>query len=55
MYDVAGFTWKDVQSLKPEWTQEKCEEIFDRVTLALHERLVETGWEILEILIDWEV
>jgi len=57
-YDnVAGFTWKDVQVIYPQWTQEQCEEAFNEVYKNLHERLVEEGWEILKVLLqtrEWE-
>jgi len=57
MSDVAGFSWKDVQGLKPEWTQEQCEQAFNYMHKKLHERLVEEGWDILKVLLainDWE-
>ena len=57
-YDnVAGFTWKDVQHIYPEWSQEQCEKAFNDVYNNLHERLVEEGWEILKVLLqtrEWE-
>ena len=55
--NVAGFTWKDVQVIYPQWTQEQCEKAFNDVYKYLHERLVEEGWEILRVLLhvrEWE-
>ena len=54
MPDVAGFNWVDIQSLRPDWSQERCEEVFDIVEYNLHDRLFEQGWEILEALVEWE-
>jgi len=55
--NVAGFTWKDVQVIYPQWTQEQCEEAFNDVRKNLHEILVEEGWETLRVLLhvrEWE-
>ena len=54
MAEVAGFTWVDIQSLRPDWSQERCKEVFDTVEYNLHDRLVETGWDILETLVAME-
>jgi len=51
MSNVAGFTWEDVQALKPEWTQEQCETAFNVMYKTLHERLVEEGWQVLKVLL----
>jgi hypothetical protein len=42
----------DIQSLKPEWSYERCVEVLDEISGAFEDRNTETGWEILEIMVD---
>jgi hypothetical protein len=51
---VIKWSWEDVQSLRPGWSQEQCDEMLDTIAKGLHERSVELGWEIMEILIGIE-
>ena len=51
---VIRWSWEDVQSLRPDWSQEKCDEMLDTIAKGLHERSVELGWEIMETLIEIE-
>ncbi len=46
--------WDDVQSLKPTWSEEKCQTVFDKINKQLRDRSIEAGWEIISILIDDE-
>ncbi len=48
------WSWQDVQSLRPDWSQEKCEETLDTIAKGLHDRSIELGWEIMETLIEME-
>lgn len=52
----AVVTWcaEDVQTLKPEWTLEQCEEFLENNVRHIQDRLIETGWEVLEALVTWE-
>ena len=47
---MAAVTWlpEDVQSLKPDWTLEKCNEWLEDNEGHIQDRLTELGWEVLE-------
>jgi hypothetical protein len=51
---VIRWSWEDVQSLRPDWSQEKCDEMLDTIAKGLHDRSIELGWEIMETLIEME-
>lgn len=50
----ATVTWapEDVQTLKPDWTLEQCEEWLEMNQKYVRDRLVELGWEVIETLLD---
>ena len=49
-------TWcpADVKAIREDWSDEKCMEALDKVAGYFEDRLIESGWEILEILLDME-
>lgn len=47
-----AWCWCDIQSLKPEWTEQKCQNALDIIKKQLKDRSIEIGWEIMEILLD---
>jgi len=47
-----SWNWEDVQSLQPDWSQNKCQMALDRCSKILIDRSVEEGWLILETLLD---
>ena len=51
---VIRWSWEDIQSLRPDWSQEKCGEMLDAIAKGLHDRSIELGWEIMETLIEME-
>jgi hypothetical protein len=51
---VIRWSWQDVQSLRPDWSQEKCDEMLDTIAKGLHDRSIELGWEVMETLIEME-
>jgi hypothetical protein len=51
---VIRWSWEDVQSLRPDWSQEQCDEMLDTIAKGLHDRSIEVGWEIMETLIQME-
>jgi hypothetical protein len=51
---VIRWSWEDIQSLRPDWSQEKCDEMLDAIAKGLHDRSIELGWEIMETLIEME-
>jgi len=51
---VIEWSWEDVQSLRPKLSQDECYEMLDKIAGGLHDRSVELGWDIMEILIGIE-
>jgi hypothetical protein len=51
---VIRWSWQDVQSLRPDWSQEKCDEVLGTIAKGLHDRSIELGWEVMETLIEME-
>lgn len=45
---------EDVQQLKPTWSLEKCQSWLDGNNRHLADRLIETGWEVLEAFLSDE-
>ena len=39
----------DVKTLKPEWSDEQCEDALDEIANNLIDRSIEIGWEIMEM------
>lgn len=52
----AAVRWSpyDVQTLRPSWSVERCEEWLQENQKYVAERLVELGWDVLEALLDPE-
>ena len=44
----------DVKAIRENWSDEKCMEALNTISRWLEDRLIESGWEILETLIDLE-
>jgi hypothetical protein len=51
-YAKVVWTIDDIQSLRPEWSDEQCEEWLSDNQKHIQSRLVELGWEVIEILLD---
>lgn len=53
---VVTINWcaEDVKSVRPKWSDKKCLEAIDSVGKYLHDRSIEEGWQILEVLLDME-
>ena len=39
---------QDVKSLRPKWTDQKCEEILYSAWSDLEDQAIRSGWEVLE-------
>lgn len=50
-FAILSWDVEDLQTLKPEWTDEECVRWFNRNEKYLSERLIETGWNVLETLL----
>lgn len=44
--------WEDIQSLRPEWDEDKCVDVLSCLCKDIKDRSVERGWEVIEYLID---
>lgn len=53
-YATVTWTAEDVQTLRPNWTLEKCAEWLDSNERYVQDRLVELGWEVIESLLGSE-
>ena len=51
---IIKWSAEDVQQLKPEWSLEKCQSWLDGNNRHLADRLIETGWEVLESFVSEE-
>lgn len=50
-YAKVAWSWPDVQELRPEWTQEKCEDWLANNAKYIQEALVQQGFKVIEDLI----
>lgn len=50
----AKVTWRaeDIQTLKPNWSMDKCEEWLSDYERNISDRLIELGWEVIQTLLD---
>ena len=50
---MAAVTWRaeDVQTLKPNWSLEKCNEWLEDNERHISDRLIELGWEVIDALL----
>ena len=50
---LAAVTWhaEDVQTLKPNWSLEKCNEWLEDNERHMQDRLIELGWEVIDALL----
>jgi hypothetical protein len=51
---IIRWTWEDVQSIRPELSEDECLELLDRIGGSLKDRSIELGWEVMQILIATE-
>ena len=45
------WSWRDIQSLQPNWTEEQCQEALWKHSETLKDVSISRGWECLEDLI----
>lgn len=51
-YATVSWTAEDIQTLRPDWTPDQCEEWLESNQRYIQDRLVELGWEVIETLLD---
>ena len=51
--EYASVTWRaeDVSMIKPNWSMPKCEEWLQDNERHIADRLIELGWEVLDVLV----
>lgn len=54
LYAETAWTVEDVESIRSDWSRERCEAELSAIEDKFEERLIETGWEILEDLLPSE-
>lgn len=49
-------TWEveDIKSLRPNWSEDKCEEVLGEISGQLEDRSIELGWEVIEDLLNMD-
>jgi hypothetical protein len=54
LVEYAKTSWcpEDVQTLKPAWTLEQCEEVLFQFEGHIIDRMVESGWDAMEYLMN---
>jgi len=50
-YGEVSWCWKDIKTLKSDWTREKCEEFLEKYDSKLSQAQVEQGWHFIEIVL----
>jgi hypothetical protein len=50
-YGMVRWAAEDIKTLRPSWSNERCEEELAKIEGHLQDRLVELGWEVIECLI----
>lgn len=53
-YAKVEWTAEDVQTLRPDWTDDQCEEWLMANQKYIQDRLVELGWEVIESLLAYD-
>jgi len=48
---VIKWSWEDVQSLRPDLSEEESLVMLHKIAKGLHDRSIELGWEVMETLI----
>jgi len=47
-YAQVYWTADDVRELRPDWTDEQCEELLARIEDRLQSMMIQRGWDIIE-------
>lgn len=45
---VIAWTAEDVKTLRPDWSEDQCEDFLKRIEHTLRDRSIEFGWTIIE-------
>ena len=50
-YAKVVWTASDVKTLRPDWSDERCEEELHDIERHLQDRLIELGWDVMGCLL----
>lgn len=50
-FATVAWTAEDLQTLRPNWSDKKCEDWLDSNEDYIQTRLIELGWEVMESLL----
>ena len=53
-YGMTRWSIDDVKYLAPTWTDEQCHEFMERHDKYLKDRMIELGWEVLDLYVAQE-
>ena len=53
-YGMTRWNIDDIKYLAPEWTDEQCHEFMERHDRHLKDRMIELGWEVLDVYVAQE-
>lgn len=42
------WTYEDIKSLRPDWSDEKCDEVLGDLAGTIEDISIERGWEVIE-------
>ena len=54
-YGMTRWSIDDVKCLAPEWTDEQCHEFMERHDRHFEDRMIELGWEVLDLYVSQEM
>lgn len=54
--DHAQVAWRaeDIKTLRPDWTDDECNDFLMRNEDAIQRAMIERGWEAISDLLSWE-
>jgi hypothetical protein len=52
---VVRWSIDDIKKVKPKWTNQECHDFLQLNEKHMRDRMIETGWDIIDILIQEEV
>lgn len=50
-FAIVAWTVEDIKTLRPKWTEERCEAFLVANERHIQDGLIELGWEVIEILL----
>ena len=51
---VVRWSIEDIKKVKPKWTNQECHDFLQLNEKHMRDRMIETGWEVIDILIQEE-